>query len=69
MVAPELEEWAAFFAAGATKRAAAEAGLPVVGARDADDLIRQAEVFLGIVEAVLGLPSQPVLAAVGDGHR
>src|SRR5687768_3021887 len=27
-VTPELTEWAAFFAAGARKRAAAEAGLP-----------------------------------------
>jgi hypothetical protein len=72
MVAPELEEWAAFFATGAAKRAAAEAGLPVVGPRDADDLVRQAESFLGVVEAVLGVPSQrvfsqPVVAGVGGG--
>ncbi|OAA28671.1 hypothetical protein UG55_1005186 [Frankia sp. EI5c] len=61
VVAPELQEWAAFFAAGAGRRAAAEAGLAVVTSRDADDLVRQAELFLGIVEAALGVPSQPSL--------
>jgi hypothetical protein len=55
-VAPELTEWAAFFAAGAAKRAAAEAGLDhVVTAREADDLLRDAEVFLSLVETDLGL--------------
>src|SRR5215510_13711343 len=40
-VAPELSEWAAYFAAGASKRAAAEAGIPrAVTAREADDLVR-----------------------------
>ncbi len=63
-VAPELAEWAQFFAAGAARRAAAEAGLPVVGTRDADDLVRQVEIFLGVVETTLGLPSQPVLPAM-----
>ncbi|MCZ3385589.1 MAG: hypothetical protein LH630_01140, partial [Actinomycetia bacterium] len=37
--APELAEWAAFFAAGAGKRAAAEAGLDAVTPREADDLL------------------------------
>lgn len=59
MVAPELTEWAVFFAAGATKRAAAEAGIPrVVTAREADDLIRDAERFLAVVEIKLGVPHQ-----------
>lgn len=58
-VAPELAEWAAFFAAGAAKRAAAEAGLPGVVRREADDLVRQAGLFLEVVEIALGLPSQP----------
>ena len=50
-VAPELAEWAGFFAAGATKRANAEAGLPsAVTAREADDLVRDAEAFLDMVE-------------------
>jgi hypothetical protein len=61
-VTPELGEWAEFFAAGAARRAAAEAGLPVVTTRDADDLVRQVEIFLGVVEELLGLPSQPALA-------
>lgn len=54
--APELGEWAAFFAAGAAKRAAAEAGLAsYVSDRDADDLLRQTRVFLGVAEEALGL--------------
>lgn len=56
-VAPELSEWAAFFAHGATKRAAAEAGIPrVVSAREADDLLRAAEEFVTEIEALLGPP-------------
>jgi hypothetical protein len=54
-VAPELGEWAAFFAAGARKRAAAEAGLPSAAtAREADDLVREVEAFLAMVEGSLG---------------
>jgi hypothetical protein len=53
-VAPELSEWAQFFAAGAEKRAAAEAGLSgVVTPREADDLLRDAEAFLSVVETTL----------------
>ncbi len=55
-VAPELGEWAAFFAAGASKRAAAEAGSTrAVAAREADDLVRDADRFLAVVEQTLGL--------------
>jgi hypothetical protein len=55
-VAPEFGEWAAFFAAGASKRAAAEAGSQTaVTAREADDLIRDADAFLALVEESLGL--------------
>ena len=55
-VAPELAEWAAFFAAGAAKRAAAEAGSTrAVTEREADDLVRDADRFLGVVEQSLGL--------------
>lgn len=58
-VAPELGEWAAYFAAGATRRAAAEAGVPrVVTGREADDLLRAAEQFVAVVEVGLGL-AQP----------
>ena len=64
IVAPELAEWAAFFAAGATKRANAEAGLPTaVTAREADDLVRDAEAFLVMVEGSLGLPNSLLLAS------
>ena len=61
-VEPALAEWAAFFAAGARKRAAAEAGLSraVTGA-EADDLLRDAETFLSLVEDALGVAVQPVL--------
>lgn len=63
-VAPDLGEWAAFFAAGAARRAAAEAGIPrVVTARDADDLLRAAEQFTAVVEVALGLAHQPALVA------
>ncbi|WP_235739171.1 SAV_6107 family HEPN domain-containing protein [Nocardioides alcanivorans] len=55
-VAPELEEWATFFAAGSAKRAAAEAGASrVVSEREADDLVREADRFLAVVERSLGL--------------
>jgi hypothetical protein len=62
VVAPELAEWAAFFAAGASKRAAAEAGIPrVVSAREADDLTRAAGQFVEMVASSLGLAYQPTL--------
>ena len=62
-VAPELAEWAAFFAAGAAKRAAAEAGhVRVVSDRDADDLVRDVEQFLRVVERLVGLPQRLDLA-------
>ena len=59
-VVPELGEWATFFAAGAGKRAAAEAGLSrAVTEREADDLVRDVRAFLGVVETTL--ESAPVL--------
>jgi len=62
-VAPELGEWAEFFAAGARKRALAEAGLSgSVTTREADDLLRDAATFLSVVETKLGISSQPHLA-------
>jgi hypothetical protein len=61
-VEPALQEWAAFFAAGAAKRAAAEAGLPrAVSVREADDLLRDAETFLSLAESALGVAAQPLL--------
>jgi hypothetical protein len=69
-VAPELSEWATFFAAGASKRAAAEAGSSrAVSEREADDLVRDADRFLGLVEQSLGLdrhvPFQEHLPSAG----
>jgi len=61
-VAPELAEWATFFAAGASKRAAAEAGSTrAVTEREADDLVRDADRFLAVVEQSLGLVPHPPL--------
>ena len=62
-VEPALREWAAFFAAGAAKRAAAEAGLPrAVSADEADDLLRDAGTFVAMAEGALGIqPAQKLL--------
>ena len=70
-VAPELTEWSAFFAAGASKRAAAEAGLTrAVLPREADDLLRDAQTFLALVETTLGLAHQAVLPHLASlAHR
>ena len=59
--APELGEWAEFFAAGARKRTAAEAGIDVVTMREADDLMRDADTFLVRVCAIVGVAYQPAL--------
>jgi hypothetical protein len=69
-VAPELREWAEFFAAGAGKRAAAEAGIDhAVTAREADDLLRDSEQFLALVEAAVGVAHQPALMCdAADAH-
>jgi hypothetical protein len=58
-VEPTLTEWSAFFAASAAKRAAAEAGLPrAATAREAEDLLRDAETFITIAERALGVEAQ-----------
>lgn len=63
--APELGEWAQFFAHGARLRAAVEAGLPhAVTDRDADDLLRDAETFVDLVTDRLGLPRQRALGGL-----
>jgi hypothetical protein len=66
-VAPELAEWAAFFAAGAGKRAAAEAGVErAVTRREADDLVRDVGAFLAVVETMLGLlPNSEIRVVAG----
>ncbi|MEU9334674.1 SAV_6107 family HEPN domain-containing protein [Streptomyces sp. NPDC048290] len=61
-IAPELTEWSALFAAGARRRARAEAGIQGAATRrDADDLIRDVAMFVRLVERMLLL--QPVLPA------
>jgi hypothetical protein len=67
-VEPALAEWAAFFAAGAAKRAAAEAGLPrAVSMREADELLRDAETFVSLAEGALGILPQPLLPLAPAG--
>ncbi len=54
-VAEELSDWAVFFAQGASKRAAAEAGIPrVVTAGAADGLLRSATDFVNVIETMVG---------------
>ena len=53
-LAPELAEWSALFAAGADRRARAEAGIAAAASpRQADDLLRDAGIFLRLVERML----------------
>jgi hypothetical protein len=53
-VAPELREWAAFFAAHSRTRAAVQAGrIRLVNARNADDLVQQAGRFIGLIARVV----------------
>ena len=49
-VAPELREWAAFFASCSATRASVQAGITrAVGTRSADDLVRQSGQFIELV--------------------
>jgi HEPN superfamily protein len=53
-VAPELGEWAAFFAANSAAQAAAQAGITRrLSTRSADDLLRQSGQFLEIADRVV----------------
>ena len=59
-VAPELQPWAMYFAAGANKRAAAEAGMRgAVTTREADDLVRDAVEFVAVIDTTLGMLAMP----------
>lgn len=60
-LAPELGEWAVFFASTGRRRLALERGSGVVNAREADDLVRQSETFLELVRGILHLPLAPPL--------
>ncbi len=65
-VAPELTEWAEFFAVATAQpdhpaptdqlASTRSHSRPAVTAREADDLLRQAETFIGLVCRSLGLP-------------
>ncbi|GGL22709.1 hypothetical protein H9L10_06790 [Phycicoccus endophyticus] len=58
--APELAEWAQRFAEVTGQRVGVETGLVHVVAREADDLLREAETFVDLVAARLGLPVAPL---------
>lgn len=59
-VAPEYGEWAAFFAAHSATRSAVEAGARSrVGQRDADDMVRQADLFLALVTRTVAGRREP----------
>jgi SAV_6107-like HEPN len=77
-VAPEFAEWAAFFAATEGKRDAVRAGATtIVSAREADDLVRDAQTFLSLVERRVtelsrGTPAehrQPIARPPGGRRR
>lgn len=76
-MAPELGEWAVFFSGTSARRGVIDRG-GWIPAREADDLLRQAEMFLEIVHDHLGvlqttpLPDSitPLAVARGwGGHR
>ncbi len=56
-VAPELGEWAAFYAATEHRRDALRGGVTgLVSSREADDLLRDTEGFLALVEQAVAPP-------------
>ena len=55
-VASELTEWAQRFAASTGQRVGVETGLVRVSAREADDLLRDAETFVDLAARRLGVP-------------
>lgn len=66
--APEFGEWADYLAQAGERRSRLEAGGPAPTVREADDLLRGAETFLGLIRAALGLPVdrlEPALAVAG----
>lgn len=54
--APELGEWADYFALAAVRREEVESGTVRVPVREADDLLRAAETFVEAVTVTLGMP-------------
>jgi hypothetical protein len=61
VIAPEFADWSRYFAAGAASRAAVEAGARnAVSRRAADDQLRSAAEFVGVVERSLGMLAAPL---------
>lgn len=62
-LAPPMSAWAAYFSAGATRRAAADAGVAgAVSSHDADELVRSVDTFIQICASTIsaradGVPS------------
>lgn len=54
IVAPELGEWAAYFAAAACDRAAVEAGVAIVSAEEADRMVEHTRRWIAVVEGAIG---------------
>jgi hypothetical protein len=52
-IAPELGEWCAYFDAIGRRRVFVEIGREAVSQRQADDLVRDAQVFLGSIAELL----------------
>ena len=68
--APELGEWSAYLSWCTHRRQAIETEGAPAGQREADDLLRAAATFVGLIEAALGVParrSEPLLMALGPG--
>lgn len=67
-VAPELQEWAGFFAATAGKREAVQAGATsIVSTREADDLVRDVGAFLAVVERAVRRGPGTARTRLADG--
>lgn len=56
VIRPELAEWAEFFTITARRGALAAQERASISGREADDLLRQAELFVDLVMTQLGLP-------------
>ncbi|MFI5655343.1 SAV_6107 family HEPN domain-containing protein [Streptomyces anulatus] len=68
-VAPELTEWSVLFAAGAAIRARAEAGMPgAASERDASEIIRDASLFLRLVERMVPQLPAPDLFELSENQ-
>ena len=61
LIAPELAEWADYFALAGQRRTQIEGGA-MPSRREADDLLRSAETFVCLVQGALGLPVHGVPA-------